>query len=267
MKRAALALLLVALVLPLAACGGDVSPDLSGVAQAAEKTESARTARFELAFGAGEMSFSARGAVDYDRNRTRMAMDLSSLGEALGQGAPASAVDAVLDGSDLYVRFPSLTGFVRPARPWLKLDLEKLAARSGVDLSELDQLSHADPAQALAYLQGAGGFDEVGTEDVRGVETTHYEGTIDPEEGAAKLSAHQREEVERLLEGSSVSALPAEAWIDRDGYLRRLTVTLPDHVTTSMELFDFGQDVDIDVPSDDEVTVLTELAGKGIDQG
>jgi hypothetical protein len=35
----------------------------------------------------------------------------------------------------------------------------------------------------------------------------------------------------------------------------------------SLELFDFGSDVDIDVPSDDEVTDLSELAAKGIDQG
>ena len=194
-----------------------------------------------------------------------MAMDLELARRSTRAGRAGFGV-CVLDGSDLYVRFPALTGFIRPARPWLKLDLEEAAARSGVDLSELDQLSHADPAQALAYLQGAGGSTRWAPRTCAGSRQPTTRARSIPEEGVPSAS-EQREEVERLLEGSSVSALPAEAWIDRDGYLRRLTVTLPDHVTTSMELFDFGQDVDIDVPSDDEVTDLTELAGKGIDQG
>ena len=60
----------------------------------------------------------------------------------------------------------------------------------------------------------------MGKEDVRGVETTHYKGTIDLEEAVANAPAEQREQLERLLEQSSVTDLPAEAWIDGDGYLR-----------------------------------------------
>jgi hypothetical protein len=253
------------LLLLVAGCGGGASPDLSGVALAAKQTESAGAARFELALEGGQASFAAQGAFDFDEQQTSMTIDLGSLGVALGQDD--ATLDAVLDGKVFYLRFPSLTGFTRPGRPWLKLDLEEVAAKSGTDLGQLDQLSYADPTRALAYLQGAGDFAEVGKEDVRGVETTHYKGTIDLEEAVANAPAEQREQLERLLEQSSVADLPAEAWIDGDGYLRRLTLSLTGANTMSLELFDFGSDVDIDVPSDDEVTDLSELAAKGIDQG
>jgi hypothetical protein len=264
---------LLPLLLLVAGCGG-ASPDLSGVAQAAEKTQGAGTARFELTFEAGQTSFAAEGAFDYDAQKTRMTIDLGSLGAALG--TKDSTLEAVLDGKVFYMRFPTLTGFIKPGRPWLKLDLEKLAAQSGADLSQLDQLSYADPAQTLAYLQGAGDFAEVGKDDVRGVETTHYKGTIDLEEAVANAPGEQREQLEQLLEQANVSDFPAEAWIDADGYLRRLTMTIPTagyaplaggDFTMTMELFDFGAGVDIDVPPDHQVTDLSELAAKGVDQG
>ena len=265
---------LLPLLLLVAGCGGDVSADLSGVAQAAQKTQEVGTARFELTFEAGETSFTAEGAFDYEAEQTRMTMDLGALGAALG--TKDTTFEAVLDGQTFYMRVPSLTGFIRPGKPWLKLDLEKLAAQSGTSLGQFDQFNYVDPTQALAYLQGAGEFTEVGKEDVRGVETTHYEGTIDLEEAADKVPVGQRGQFERLLEGSGISELPAEAWIDGDGYLRKLTLSIPTtgyaplaggDLTMTVELFDFGADVDIDVPSDDEVTDLSELAAKGIDQG
>ena len=267
----------VALTLALAACGG-ASPDLSSVAQAAQKTEGAGTARFELTFDLGQRPLTARGAFDYDQRRTSMSIDLESFSELFGTmaGGPKDlGLDAILDEQVLYVRFPGLAGFVRPGRPWVKIDLEKLAERSGASLSQLDQLSYADPTQALAYLQGAGEFKDVGTEDVRGVRTTRYEGTIDPQEAADKLPADQRGQLQDLLENSGVGKLPAQAWIDGDGYLRKLALTVPSagyaplasgKLTMTLELFDFGKDVAIDVPADDEVTDLSKLTAKEIAQ-
>lgn len=258
---------LLPLLLLVAGCGGGASP-VSGVALAAKQTESAGTARFELTLEAGQTSFAAEGAFDSDAQQTRMTVDLGSLGAVLG--TKDSVLEAVLDGKTFYMRVPSLTGLIRPGKPWLKIDLEKLAARSGADLSQLDQLSYADPTQTLAYLQGAGEFTEVGKEDVRGVETTHYKGTIDPEEAAANAPAEQRGQLERLLDESGVSELPAEAWIDGDGYLRRLTMSVPTagaDLMMTVDLFDFGAEADIGIPSDDEVTDISDLAAKGIDQG
>ena len=131
-----------------------------------------------------------------------------------------------------------------------------------------------DPTQALAYLQGAGDFAAVGQEAVRGVETTHYTGTVDLRKAADNAPDEQREQLEQLLESSDLTELPAEAWIDGDGYLRKLTLDLSEatgaagaSATVAMELYGFGEDVDIDVPSDDEAMDLSDLSVKGLNQG
>lgn len=280
MPRLAGTLVALALAAALAGCGGGSTPELSGVAQAAEKTQSAGTARFELSFEAkgitgqaGSGTFTAEGAVDYANRRSRMTMDFGELGGLFGQtgqDAGDTSLDMVFDGKVVYMRFPLLSGLLGQGKPWLKMDLEKLAGQAGVDLGQLGQLDQADPTQALAYLRAAGDFDEVGKEVVRGVETIHYTGTIDLRNAVDQLSGAQREQLEKLLDQGGVSKLPADAWIDGDGYLRKLTLKFaevpgaPDAaLTMAMELYDFGADVNLDIPSNDEVTDITELAGKG----
>jgi hypothetical protein len=64
--------------------------------------------------------------------------------------------------------------------------------------------------------------------------------------------------------------LPAEAWIDGDGYLRKMTLAFAGLAGASdagfdltMEMFDFGAEVDVEPPPADEVTDITDLATKG----
>ena len=288
MARWGAALAVLALALAVAGCGGAASPDLSRVAQAAQATEGAGTAQFELTFDAkglsqalsqtgSDMSFTASGAVDYDAQKTRMEIDLGSLSALLGApagGQTGLTLDAVLDGKVFYMRFPLLAGVVSADKPWLKMDLEELAKQQGADAAQLDQLSHVDPTQALAYLEGAGEFTEVGQETVRGVETTHYKGTIDLRDAVDKAPSDQRDQLERFLEDSGVTELPAEAWIDADGYLRKMTIDFAElggmpgaSFSIAMELFGFGEAVDIHVPSDDEATDLSDLSPKELNQG
>lgn len=282
----------LALTVVLAGCGG-ASPDLSGVAQAAQKTEGAGTAQFELTVDASglsqvglgqtgsELKVTARGAVDYERQQARMTIDLGYLGRLLGaqEGSPQNLqlnpmIDVALDGKVFYMRVPLLAGVVSAGKPWLKLDLEQLAKQKGADPGHLDQLSRVDPTQALAYLQGAGDFKAVGKEAVRGVETTHYTGKLDLRKAVDKAQDEQREQLQQLLESSNLRELPAEAWIDADGYLRKLTLNFSElsgapvaSFSIAMELYGFGEDVDIDVPSDDEATDLSDLSMKGLGQG
>lgn len=282
MRRLLPVLALLALALPLAACGGSsgVSADLSSVAQAAVKTEGAGTARIEVQFDAkglpgltGAAGFTAEGEVDYANGRSRMTMDLGSLGGLLGPAAEGKdlSFDVVVDGTTVYLRFPLLGDVVGKGKPWLKLDAESLAKASGQELGDLGQLNQGDPTQTLAYLKAAGDFDEVGTEDVRGVETTRYKGAIELSRAIDELPAGQRGQLEKLLEQGGVTEIPAEAWIDGDGYLRRMTLAFAGLAGAqdagfdlTMEMFDFGAAVDIEPPSDDEVTDITDLAKGGL---
>ena len=131
------------------------------------------------------------------------------------------------------------------------MDLEKVAKLSGNDLG-LGMLGQSDPARALAVpARSQATSSELGKEDVRGVATTHYKGIIDPREALDQLSVRRSEQLEKQLDESGVGEIPAEAWIDGDGYLRRLTVSLAvagQTIASTTEFFDFGEDVDIAGP-------------------
>jgi hypothetical protein len=163
----------------------------------------------------------------------------------------------LLDDTVLYMRFPVLAGG-GSGKPWLKMDLENLSRQAGTPLEQFGQLSQGDPTQTLKYLRAAGDFEALGSDRVRGIETTHYKGTIDLRKVLGEVDGPQQEQLERLLDQSGVSTVPAEAWIDGEGYLRKLTA-----LGLTMELYDFGAPVALDLPSEDEVTDLTELAGTG----
>ena len=64
---------------------------------------------------------------------------------------------------------------------------------SGSTSGQLQQLGQGDPSQALDYLRATGEVEEVGTEQIDGVETTHYRGTIQLDAVAEQVPAEQRE--------------------------------------------------------------------------
>jgi LppX_LprAFG lipoprotein len=151
-------------------------------------------------------------------------------------------------------------------KEWVKFDLSKLGEQEGFDLQQMMQLSGTDPSQSLDLLLAAGtDFREVGEEEVRGVSTTHYEGTVDLEKVAEQVPEEARESYRRLLELSGQTEVPMEVWIDDEGLTRRIAYeqSLADGSTMALtqEYYDFGADVDVEPPPDDEVLDITDLMG------
>jgi hypothetical protein len=270
---------LLALAFGLAACsgseggGGSVATQerpesaQAAVAAAGEATEAAKRGRAsftaELKGGVADGTFTGKGA--FSERGSRMTMDLSGLGPggAFGSGE----LEVVFDRLVVYLRFPpEVVQGLPGARAWLKVDLAKLGAQQGIDFEQLLQFNQSDPTEALAYLRAAGSdFRELGSEEVRSVRTTRYRGTIDLRKVAAQAPAQARESYERVIELSGQTALPMEVWIDDDGLARRIRFEqqLPNGAALKMtvELYDFGADVDVEVPPADQVTDLTELIG------
>jgi hypothetical protein len=106
------------------------------------------------------------------------------------------------------------------------------------------------PATLLSELDPAGGFDEVGHGEVRGVDTTHLR-AADPE-GTPVPDLDD-------VYGRTVKSL--DVWVDGDGLVRRLElVTVGEaqrrpgdadlvEMRMSVELFDLGEPVTIEVPT------------------
>ena len=156
------------------------------------------------------VTFTGEGEFDYTSRSGRVAYDFSDLLATFGQTSSEPVEMRFLDNV-FYMKFPLLSAFLPGAKEWIEFDLESLGEDAGIDLSQLQQLGQSDPSQALDYLRATGQVEEVGTEEVDGVETTHYTGTIRLDAVAEQVPADQRDAVREAIE-----KLKKQSGLDRD---------------------------------------------------
>jgi hypothetical protein len=275
--RALAAFALLCLALAAAACGGSSTASTSGTDTSSNSAQSAVASAGSKSSGAGsaKASFKAdftgatsgtmTGEGEFSQREGHLTLDMSGLGGGLFAGGQAELVF-----SDLvyYMKLPSGSGLpLPPGKEWVKLDLKKLGESTGLDLGQLTQLSQSDPSQALDFLQGASDdFHEVGTEDVRGAPTTHYAGTIDLAKAAENAPAAIAEQYRKLAELAPSSKVPMDVWVGEDGYVHKLRfeqkLTEGASMTMEEELYDFGANVDVSAPPEDQVVDLTQFLGQ-----
>lgn len=279
-RQAITALLAVLLATAIAACGGDAVA-LDPVAEAATKTAAAKSMRLELTMkmtapelGAQPATIRATGVSAGERSAMTMRMPAV-------QGIDLGEIETRSDGLVLYMRMPFLQRAAPQLKPWLKIDLGKAGDDLGLDFAALVELGRqTDPTKALEFLRAAGEVEEVGAATVRGTQTTHYQGIVDLARYADQLEDEQGSEaaaarsLRKVIELTGKSTMPLELWIDSDSLVRRMTWqqttvaaegAAPTKVAATMDLFDYGADVDVVIPPDAQTTSLEELQelGKG----
>lgn len=142
-----------------------------------------------------------------------------------------------------------LPGWIWDNKKWMKLDLSSAAKVQGGS-PPVD----GGPQEGLKVLEGVRGVEEVGTEDIDGVHTTHYRGTFPITEEVFGVKVHY-------------SAPHADVWIDSQDRVRRMHVAVTGSLngdqastaTTEMTIdyVDFGRVPKIEVPPADEVFNVT----------
>jgi hypothetical protein len=252
------------------------------VAQAAERTSDVEGLRFSLTGEmnvptAGSVSFTGAGVSDLRNERGTVTMDMSDLAR---KGAAAAApvngdwtMEMVFDRRSLYMKWgllsPGLGG-----KSWMKLDLERLAEAAGIDsgLLRAEQQQGGDPASTLRYLRAASEeVEELGTADVRGVESTHYRTTVDLRRYPDLVPPDRREparrSIERIIEQTGSDTLDVEVWVGQDQLVRRVkwaqSIRPPAageavEAAFTCDFYDFGTPVTVDVPPEADVKDLTE---------
>ncbi|MGD9485127.1 hypothetical protein WDH52_18050 [Streptomyces sp. TRM70308] len=236
--------------------GGEPSPGVETVRSAYETSAREGTAAFTLEVtteaGSEKATVNGEGVLDFASGESRMTA--SAQGTELEQ----RVVDGVFyqrqgqDGSE-------------DAR-WLKADLAELARSQGASGGARPH----DPAASAEYAKAVSDEDvkEVGTEQVGGVDTTHYQVSVDVSE-----LARANEQAAGQLEQRVGDTLPMELWLDDDGLIRRqrvdLTVRPPQGASASaeqapekakvsmvMEFDDYGTDVSVEAPPTDQTTPM-----------
>ena len=273
--RRTLALLCLAVSpVALAGCGGDTL-SFDPVAKAATKTAETESAR--VAFqanmsmeGIGGVSFSGSGVFDGKSRSGALNMKFNMPQAAQTQLGGNPTMDMIFDGSDgfvLYMRSPMFDKQL-PAGSWVKMDLEQLAKKQGIDMSQLMNANQADPSQTLAMLTASKDAHVMNYDRVHGVLTTHYMLSLDLKR-MAKANKAMSKSLEQLMDMTDVDSFPAEAWIDDQGNVRKMKIEMSMNaptggelkMTMTEELYDFGVNVTIQPPPASQVVDMSALLG------
>lgn len=180
-------------------------------------------------------------------------------------------VQAVIDGTIMYIQLGKL-GSLPGGAEWMSLDFSSFGL-------EKDSLlpSNGDAMSELELLEAAtGGVQKLGTEEVRGVPTARYRGTVSVAEQAKHLREEGAEEGFTSYAEENGTPLQLEAWIDANGLVRRMEYvkaepakdgTGPTTMDMRVDFLKFGKVPEIELPDSREVFDGTDLAKSEISKG
>ncbi|GGV10537.1 hypothetical protein GCM10010182_33260 [Actinomadura cremea] len=256
----------------LSGCGGDGSGGTAAnvnlsanEALLASSTETSKADTFQADLtvtseGDGGGEIRANG-----RFQMRPTLKFSAqLDEATRGGAaiPGLQGRAIYTGDVLYAKVPQLARFVGVDKPWVKIDVNQVAQRSGFDVQQLiDQVRKVNPAEQTKMLTGSDDVRRVGTEDVNGVETTHYAGTVTVQEALEQLDAQTREEVSRHMPKDADATMKFDLWTDGENLPRKLETNVEGdqgHAGKVTVVYsEYGEPVSVNPPPAEQVGTLS----------
>lgn len=292
--HALLAALVAVLVLAASGCGGSAVavPELTSLTQIAQKSSATETARFALTLdmtvpGADQkLSFSAQGGFDTPAKRAQLTFDLSSLaglfksfGTSLGGtvkgdfGNPEDwKLEAIQDGETAYIRFPLIAKQLPAGKTWIKGDAKDLSRADAGQLSQFGSFAGTDPRDVFGFLKAvSGSIEAVGSEKIRGVETSHYRATVDTAKLEQLVPADQRQSLgglDQTAKQAGLTELPLDIWIDAEQRVSKLSVDLDAkqpgsdaalNASLVVELYDYGAPFDVELPPADQVVDAATL--------
>jgi hypothetical protein len=244
----------VAFVVMLAGCGSATASSLEDAADAT----AADTSRFEYRFSFGATKehkaeeLNAAGVFDYPNERGLM---------KVGGWSGFFGDDVFLKELRLIGRTGYVQWVVKGKTYWVKEEEQVDPSSDPTGLLIPFPGSPTKPTDVLTrVLLASDEKEEIGTEEVRGVETTHFRARVDLKELVKQLPAAERPEGDVVqLWGSRF--VPVEIWIDDESRLRRITIEQREDeedgnpaVTITVELFDYGVEVDVKPPTEDLIS-------------
>jgi hypothetical protein len=268
-----LAILAVGLIVLASWQGGDGDSDgpLNAIAEAAEKTQrepgGRATVRGTIFSPERVEPVTITGEVVFDTEAERSEGEMAFTDP--DSGDPVK-MEMIADGTTFYMS-SSAFGSLPDGRKWMGLDFAL-----GEDLSSPAPAAF-DPKGELELLGSEaedGKVEKLGSENVHGVRTTRYRGTISVADQVKRLRDEGADDLASYIEEKG-TPVRFEAWIDADRLVRRMRIVKtqegeggegPETIDMRIEFFDFGPVNEIEVPDPDEVFDATALARKQIER-
>jgi hypothetical protein len=232
------------------------------------------------------MNLPMSGAIDGDRMSIAIDMSqisvpgVSSSDMAMLDGA---RVEMILVPPFVYMNMGGLDGGLF-GRDWIAIDVTQSDGADGL-LDGLGGMGR-DPFGSLHLLEQADSYEEIGTETVRGVDTTHYRLIVNPAKAWDQLDQQGRDALSGSLGDFGATPpdidLPYDVWLDEQGRARRLSFAMGSDLlddvagstanpaelqllgdlslTMTMEIFDYG-DPSIAIEAPEGAVDMTDLLG------
>ncbi|MGH2737079.1 MAG: hypothetical protein ACRDKZ_15985 [Actinomycetota bacterium] len=263
--RRTLILVLVGALL-LGACGqpGDDSQSprevIAAAAGAMQDAGSARMAGSQqVESGQFAIDTASEGLIDFESGDAQVTMTMS--------GLPTGEEKIELRLID-FISYMQLPQFLRSDRfqgkDWIKIDLQKAGQQMGFDFAAMMQASR-QAETALQMLKGATDVEEVGTEELRGVETTHYRYTLDLDRVIQEVPEDLKKSIQAVID-LGTGDIPGEIWVDEDGLTRKMSYEMSQSMQgqemtqqMTLEYYDFGVDVEVEPPPASDVVDVTKM--------
>ena len=225
----------------------------------------------EISAAGESFGFSAEADVDQPNQEIDMTMDLGDLG---------GEMQIVMADGIVYMRAPM---FQDVGTDWVSMDPEKMSPEQAARFGGFGMGTN-DPSAYAGLFAGVFDVEDAGAQEIDGVPTTHYTGTIDLtrvlENFGDVVGGEVDEATRKQLEATidQFEAMGVEdriefhLWVDDEGLPRRQRVAMDfgdlvpgdEEATLDMtvDYSAFGEAVEIEVPPASNVTDVTRLIGK-----
>jgi len=258
------------LVISLAGCGSDSGSSNGGikltaaeaVLKSSQVTSQSDSFRADVTVSTSGSSSTKIHATGQFRLKPTLAANATlDQFSTTGASIPLSGTRAILTDNVVYVKLPQVAQFLSGGKPWVKADLTQVGKQSGVDavkaLNDLQQ--RVNPADQTKMFTGSKDFHKVGTEDVDGVSTTHYTGTVTLQEALNQLDPQARKRINELGPANANDKINFDLWADKNQLPRKLISkgsANGDQGTVTVLYSDYGKSVSVDPPPADQVSSL-----------
>ena len=139
-------------------------------------------------------------------------------------------LEAIQDGDVVYIRFPLIAKELPDGKTGSRATRRISRARTPASSSQFGSFAGTDPRDVFGLLKAvSGSIETVGSEEIRGVETSHYRATIDPAKLEQLVPEAQRESlggVDQAAKQAGLTDLPLDVWVDADQRVRKLSIDL-----------------------------------------
>lgn len=202
-----------------------------------------------------------------------MTMNFSGIPGATGFPSGGHGVQAVFLYPTVYMRLPFLADKMPEGKSWIEVDMSKVVQATHGAIPQAFGIGQIDPTQFLQYLQaGSGEVRKLGTQQLYGTSTTHYQVKLQLPSVLSKLPAQERTAARPLLEHiANGGSIPFDVWVDGKGRVRQLQISL--QITGSMAsgsalvtigFTAYGPVPAVTLPPESEVVNLTGLLSNGL---